>query len=406
MDRMLLGGIRICDFCWIWAGPTCTRLLAYLGAEVIKVESWGRLDPERSVVPKSGQEPPPPNQNVAFNCLNVNKLGITLNLRHPKAVDLVKQIVNVSDVVTNNFAAGVLDRLGLGYQDLREIRPDIIMLSMSGFGDTGPYRDYRGMAATFEALSGLTDMSGYSDGPPMRSGITPHMDVANGFMGAVAALVALNHRKRSGEGQFIDLSQWEVASSLVGEAFLDFAMNQRNPSRQGNRDAVRAPHNCYPCAGEDKWVSIAIATEEEWQGFCQAIGSPNWTRQKKFSDALSRCQNQGEMDRLIAEWTRQHTHYEVMGILQKAGVAAAPSFNYGELVSDPHVRERGCFTEVEHPETGKTTQPVPPWRLSATPARITRPAPLVGEHNERVFLELLGIPLEEFASLVGEQAIY
>lgn len=406
MDRLPLDGIRVCDFCWVWAGPTCTRLLAYLGAEVIKIESWDRLDPERSVVPQPGQEPPPPNQNIAFNCINLNKMGITLNLKHPRAIELVKEIVKVSDMVSNNFAAGVLDRLGLGYESLREIRPDIIMLSMSGFGATGPYRSYRGYASTFEALAGLTDMSGYRDGPPARSAAGPHMDIANGFMGAFAALVALNHRKRTGEGQLVDLSEWEVPSFLIGERFLDYAMNQRNPSRQGNRDDVMAPHNCYPCRGEDKWVSIAIATEDEWRSFCEVMGDPEWTRQERFADAFSRYKNQKELDKLIGDWTRQFTHYEVMERLQRVGVAAIPSFNYAELISDPHVRERNCFVEVEHPEAGKAMNPVPPWRMSATPAKITGHAPMVGEHNEQVFLELLGIPMEEFATLLGDQVLY
>ena len=405
MNKLPLEGIRICDFCWVWAGPTCTRLLAYLGAEVIKIESWDRLDPERSVVPRPGQEPPSPNQNVAFNCINLNKMGITLNLKSPRAIDLVKEIVKISDIVSNNFASGVMERLGLGYDVLRQIRPDIIMLSMSGFGSTGPYKGYHGYASTFDALGGLTLMSGYPDGAPIRSGAGPHTDIVNGFAGAYATLIALNHRKQTGEGQFIDLSEWEVPCFITGEAFLDFAMNQRNASRRGNLDNMMAPHNCYPCRGEDKWVSIAIATEEEWQIFCKAIENPEWSRQRKFADAFSRWKNQAELDKLIGEWTKQRTHYEVMEIMQKVGVAAIPSFNYAELVSDPHVRERQCLTEVEHPEAGKTTQPVPPWRLSATPAKITHHSPMVGEHNEHVFLELLGLPVEEFASLVGDQVI-
>jgi len=249
-------------------------------------------------------------------------------------------------------------------------------------------------------------MSGYPDGAPIKSGAGAHIDIINGMTAAAALLIALDHRVRTGEGQFIDLSEWEVPCSLTGEAFLDFSMNRRNPPRRGNRDDVMAPHNCYPCQGEDKWVSIAVATEEEWQAFCGAMGNPEWTERGEFSDAFSRMKNREDLDKLIGEWTKQYTHYEVMNILQKVGVAAIPSFDQAELFSDPHIRERDCWAEVEHPEAGKNVALNPTWKLSETPARITRHAPLVGEHNERIFLELLGIPIEEFAELVGGEVLY
>ena len=404
-DRRPLDGIRIIDFCWVWAGPSGTELLAFLGAEVIKVESWRRMDEERSGMTRVGKVIDP-NQSVSFNALNLNKLAITVDLRQPKGIELIRELIKVSDAVTNNFSAGVLERLGLSYDALKECKPDIIVLSMSGFGSSGPLTGYRGYAPTFEALSGVTDMSGYQGGPPIRSALGGHLDITNGMAGAVVLLAALNYRLQTGEGQFIDLAQWEVGNCVIGEAFLNFDMTGRNPSRQGNRDDIMAPHNCYPCKGKDKWVSIAIATEEEWKALCQAMGNPGWTRDERFADTLRRWKNQEELDRLIGEWTKQHTHYEVMGILQRAGVAAVPSFNQEELVSDPHLKERGWLAEVEHPETGKKLYINPPWGLSATPARITRHAPLVGEHNEYVFCELLGMPVEEFAGLVGEQVIY
>ncbi len=404
-DRLPLEGIRVIDFGWAWAGPSGIALLAFLGAEVIKVESWRRMDNMRSHVDSAGQ-PIDPNKNPGFNCLNLGKLAIQVDLSQPRGVELIKELVKVSDVVANNFSAGVLDRMGLGYEALKEVRPDIIFLTMSGFGSSGPLTNYRGYDPTFSSLAGIFDMSGYHDGPPTRSALGGAMDIANGMMGALGVIAALAHRARTGEGQFIDLAQWEVASYLIGDTFLDFAMNGRSPARQGNRDLVMAPHNCYPCQGEDKWVSIAIATEEEWLAFCQALGNPAWASERRFADAFSRWKNQEEMDRLIGEWTKQHTHYEVMEILQKVGVAAMPSFDQAELVSDPHLKERGWFTEVEHPETGKFLQMSPPLRLSATPARIPRPAPMVGEHNYYTFCEVLGMPAEEFATLIAEQVLY
>jgi len=405
-NRRPLEGIRVCDFCWVWAGPTCTGFLTSLGAEVIKIETWLRMDSSRSTVRRYGTEPSPPNQSLPYNTLNPGKQAITLNARHPRGNDLVKELVKVSDVVTNNFAAGVMDRIGLGYEALKEIRPDIIMLSMSGFGATGPLQGYHGYQPTFEALSGLSDISGYPGGAPIRSGAGAHIDIVNGMAAASAVMMALNYRLETGEGQFIDLSEWEVPCALLGEEFVGYSMNHRNPTRRANRDDVMAPHNCYPCQGEDKWISIAIATEEEWQALCGAMGNPEWTRQREFSDAFSRWKNQEELDKLIGEWTKQYTHCEVMDMLQKVGVAAIPSFSEAELLADPHTKERDCWVELEHPEAGKALIFSTPWKLSETPAGITRHAPLVGEHNERVFLELLGMPVEEFAELIGEQVLY
>ena len=199
----------------------------------------------------------------------------------------------------------------------------------------------------------------------------------------------------------MEATYWAVLCALVAGG-----MQAAEAGNQGNRDAVMAPHNCYPCQGEDKWISIAVATEEEWESFCKALGDPSWAKDGRFADAFARWKNQEELDKLITEWTKRHTHYEVMDILQKAGVAAMPSFDQAELTADPHFKERGWFVEVEHPEAGKMLQMSPPLRLSDTPARIPRPAPMVGEHNDYIFCELLGMPVEEFATLVGEQVIY
>lgn len=403
---MPLAGLRICDFCWAWAGTSGTELLSFLGAEVIKIESWGRMDATRTWVRQYGEEPAPPNQSILFNSLNLGKMGVTINLAQPGGIDLVKQIVQVSDVVTNNFSGGVMERLGLGYAALQEIRPDIILLCMPGFGCNSPLKDYRGYAPTFEALSGIQEMSGLPGSEPIRSGLPGHMDIINGMTGSFAVLHALNHRLQTGEGQFIDLAQWEVANCLIGEAYLDLALNGRNPSRGGNRDDSMAPHNFYPCKGEDTWVSIAVANDDEWRAMCEAMGNPAWSREARFSDVPGRRCNVAELDRLIGEWTAGRTHYEVMHCLQQVGVAAVPAFDVVDFVTDPHLQARGWLTELEHAEAGKNTWITPPWKLSATPARITRPAPLMGEHNEQVFLELLGMPMERFADLVGRQVIY
>ena len=398
-----LAGIRILDFTRYYAGPQATLLLAYLGAEVIKIE--GMVYPDVLRMPTTAAGLGSMKAVVAgFNSLNAGKLSITLNLRTPQGVELAKKLVEISDVVVDNFRAGVMDKLGLGYDALKVIKHDIIAITASSHGATGPESKYSGFAATLGPLSGLSQLTGYAGGPPtiLRSS----MDLIPGSATTFAILAALNHHQRTGEGQFIDLSAREAISCGIGETIMDYTMNNRVQSRNGNRDDLMAPHNCYRCRGEDKWISIAISTDEEWEALCQVMGNPEWTINKKFSDQLSRWQNQEELDILIGEWTNNYTHYEVMEMLQSAGVAAVPSFNNEELFHDPHCQERECFTPVQHPEEGQLYVLAPPWKLSATPAKVPGPAPLLGEHNEYVFGQLLGIPKEEISRLKENKIIY
>ena len=404
--RMPLQGVRLTDLCWVWAGPSGTKLLSYLGAEVIRIESQDHLCLTRRGTPEPGSTAPDVNRSTMYNSLNLGKRSVTVNLTQRKGIELVKRLVAMSDVVTDNFSGSMMERFGLTYPVLKEVKPDIIALSMSCWGASGPERDYRAYDPNFAALSGLYDLTGYPDGMPSLSGGRGRLDLSTGAALAFCVATALVHRAMTGEGQFVDLSQWEATNCTVGHAFMDYFMNGRSPTRVGNRDSLMAPHNTYPCQGDDKWVSIAIATDEEWQAFCRAIGKPEWLSDERFSDAASRWQNQEQLDALISKWTVNHTHYEVTDILQKADVAAFPSLSREELARDPHLLERDAFAEVAHPEAGTHTFLAPPWRLSDTPAEITRHSPLLGEHNEYVFCELLGMPMEEFAVLVGEGIIY
>lgn len=404
MTRAPLEGIRITDFTWAWAGPYATMLLAFMGAEVIKIESRKRPDHARMRALATGPADKGFDQSSIFNDINLNKMAITLDLTQPKAVALAKRLVGISDVVAENFRPGVMDKLGLGYDALKEVKPDIIMLSSSAMGAVGPERHYAGFAPTFAAHGGLAHLTGYPDARPVP--LMGSSDLRSAATSAFAILIALYYRAQTGQGQHIDLSSTETIAVLIGDALLDYTMNNRVRVRKGNRDEIMAPHNCYPCQGEDKWVSIAIATEEEWQGFCDALGNPPWTREEKFSDAYRRWQNQEDLDQLIGEWTINQTHYEVTERLQKAGVAAMPSFNGTELFQDPHLKERGFATEVTHPAIGKRIVVAPPWRFSTTPARISHSGPLLGEHNEYVLGDLLGMPKEEITKLEEEGVIY
>jgi benzylsuccinate CoA-transferase BbsF subunit len=374
-------------------------LLAYMGAEVIKVEGRAYSDVLRSAAATVvGTEKTAVGM---FNSMNANKLGITLNLTHPKGLELAKRLVKISDVVVDNFRAGVMDKLGLGYPALKEIKPDIIAITASSHGATGPESRYSGFAVTMGPLSGLSHVTGYPGGPPtiLRNSV----DARSGNAAAFAILVALYYRRETGKGQFIDLSAREALSCGMGDIIMDYTMNGRVQSRNGNRDDIMAPHNCYRCKGEDKWVSIAVSNDEEWEALCQAIGNPRWTRDERFSNQLYRWQNQEELDRLIEEWTVTHTHYEVMEILQRVEVAAVPSFSNEDLFYDPHCQERECLVPVQHPEKGELYVIAPPWKFSATPGRVTRPAPMLGEHNEYVLRELLGMSKDEIARLAEER---
>jgi len=404
MKEYPLEGIRIIDFTWAWAGPYANLLLAFLGAEIIKVESMQRLDHTRLRSLMTGPTMGGPNHAIGFNDLNLNKLSVTLNLTKPKSIEIVKRLVKIADVVTENMRPGVMERLGINYEALREIKPDIIMLSSSALGNTGPERTYAGYAPTFSAMSGLTSVSGLPDGAP--STLSGAIDTRVGTTSAFAILAALNYRQRTGRGQFIDLSSTEAIACLAGHVLMNYSMNRSSGQRTGNHDENMAPHYCYPCRGEDRWVTIAIYTEEEWQDFCRAIDSPAWTRDTKFGSARSRLQNQDELDRLISEWTSRHTEYEVTELLQKAGVAAAPTLD-GEMVyKDIHSREREIFAEIQHPAIGKRIVVAPPWKLSATPARVPRAAPLLGEHNQYVLGTLLGMSQAEIDALAKEQVVY
>ena len=404
MNRYALEGVRIADFCWLWAGAYATGLLALLGAEVIKIESMARPDPSRKMTLTIGQAFEGVEHSPVFNSINLNKLSVRLNLKQPEAVVLAKKIVQISDVASENMRPGAMDSIGLGYEVLREVKPDIIMLSSSAFGAEGPLRRYGGYAPSFACYSGLAHLTGYSDGPP--NPMTGSTDLMSATTSAFAIMAALNHRQHTGQGQHIDMASVESLAVFTGDALMEYIMNGRVQSRNGNHDRIMAPHNCYRCRGDDKWVSIAVATDEEWQAFCNAAGHPEWASDERFADAYSRWKNERELNDLIGEWTVNYTHYEVTEILQKAGVAAIPSFSNEEIFSDPHFKARELAVEVEHPSMGKQVVLGPPWRLSETPARVTKSAPTIGENNEHVFGEILGMSGKEIARLIEEEIIY
>jgi len=384
-NSSILQNIRILDFTWVLAGPYATRILADFGAEVIKVQP---LLPEAQDKFSRGY----------YNTWNRNKLGITLNLNKPEGVALARKLVGISDAVVENFTPRVIANWGLDYPNLKKIKPDIIMLSMSTMGSTGPWRDYTGFGPAVQAFSGITCLTSFPGKLPIGLGYS-YADHIAGLIACLALLGAVEYRQRTGEGQYIDVSEVEAMSSLLGSAILDCTVNGRQVEPAGNSSNQAAPHGVYRCRGDDRWCAIAVFKDEEWKGFKRALGNPPWTEDERFATLSGRLKNADELDRLVEEWTREHTAEEVMAQLQKEGVAAGAVQDASDLAKDPQLRARGFFVELEHPELGKTISDATPIKLSDTPAEYSRAAPTPGQDNDYVYGKLLGMSEGELAEL-------
>jgi benzylsuccinate CoA-transferase BbsF subunit len=397
-----LQGVRIIDFGWVLAGPYATMLLGYLGAEIIKVESRRRIDEQR-VAHRAGLSE---NFDASSNFLevNLNKRSVSINLSKPEGAALASRLVALSDVVIENMRPGVMERLGLGYRALAQVKPDIIMASISGWGSAGPLREYTAYAPCFASFSGIGHLTGYADEEPNTG--TSSNDARSGTAAAFAVLMALVLRQRTGQGQYIDLSSCEALNTLIGDRMMQFMMSGESPVRSGNDAAGMAPHNCYRCKGDDKWISIAVATHGEWQSLLTAMGRPPSLDDAVYATSRGRRQNRQSLDALIEEWTRRHDAVALMEQLQRHGVAAVPSFNAEELFTNPHLLERGAISETRHPVLGIRRAIAPPWKMSATPPRITRTAPLLGEDNQYVLNGLLGLSEDDVQQLAEAKVVY
>ncbi len=406
-----LQGVRAIDLTTSWAGPKVGQLLGDLGAEVIKVEAIQWMDAQRgrkrpAPGPWYPQRDPgqrPWDRHVVFNQLNRNKLGITLNLKHPEGREFFRRLAAVSDVVVDCFAPRVMESLGLGYGALSTVNPALVVMSMPGFGMTGPYRDYVSWGNLIESVGGQVAARGHGDAEMTTVGA--YGDPISGLTGAFALLVALYYRSKTGRGQFIDLSQAEAFLPFSAEAILDYALNGRLPARTGNRHPSMAPHGVYRCRGEDAWIAIAVEDDAQWEALCRATDHAEWREDGRFADGLSRWRHQDDLDRLVEEWTRDRSPREAMGLLQAAGVPAGAVLNLAELHEDPHLRARGRLTEVTHPQAGTHRYAGPTWRSSAPPPSIRLPAPCLGQHNHQVLGELLGLSREQIQALDEAQVI-
>ena len=401
MGISYLKGVRVIAFTWVWAGPWAGAVLADLGAEVIKIETKQRLDSQRVV--RITRDAEQDLNHGQFNVTNRGVKSLTLNMKQPEGLEMIKKLIKMSDAVITNFAPRALPGWGLGYDVLKEIKPDTILVTMPAFGSTGPDKDYLSYGSTIEAVGGLSASFGYPGEGPVISGPYPS-DPIGSMYGVVSLLAALNYRNKTGQGQHVDIAQSEGVTTLIPEVIMEYVMNGRIRPRMGNGDEIMAPHACYPCKGEDKWVAIAVGSDEKWKALCKVMGNPVWTEDEKFSDQYNRWQNQDELNKLIGTWTKDFTNYEVMQNLQKAGVAAGPSFNIKELINAPHVKKRGVFIEQNHPAAGKTIVYRSPWTTALTSD--SRPAPLLGQDNEYVCKQLLGMDDAKIAELIEKKVIY
>ena len=402
-NKLPFEGIRVVDFGWVWAGTVLGHILAEHGAEVIKIESRKRLDGLRlGRVFELGDTL---ELNPAFHNNNRSKMSITLDWASPKGHEIIKELIKKADVVNENFSVGTLEKHGLGYEELKKIKPDIIMLKLAPTGQYGPESNIMAYAPLMSAIAGIDSMLGYKGDRPLGFKHA-YGDVMATLTGAFVLMTALRYKKRTGKGQYIDLSECETTSSLIGEPFMDYFMNGRVAECMGNFRPGMAPHNNYKCAGNDKWVSIAVKTEEEWKAFCKAIGNPAWTKETKFTTLHKRLANLEELDKHVTAWTNTLGDYEATEILQKAGVAAAPVLTIEGVFFDPQFQERGIFMTVEHPVAGDLTLYDLPWQASGLGRKPPRYAPLLGENNDYVFGEILGMPKMEIDKLVEEKVIY
>jgi crotonobetainyl-CoA:carnitine CoA-transferase CaiB-like acyl-CoA transferase len=408
-----LKNFRVLDLSRIWAGPYCTKLMADMGAEIIKMESLsvydshrGPINPAKGIAayPDSDPGDEPWNRNGWFNCLHMSKYGISLELTTETGRKVFEQLVAISDVVIENFRQGSLERLGYSYETLRRIRPDLIYVSMPAFGNTGPWQKYLAYGIGQEQLSGMAHMTGYRGEGPMKSGIN-HGDPITGSHAAGVLLAALRYRKRTGKGMFVDVSQQESAVSLIGADVLAYQMTGQEPERRGNRSPYFAPHNSYVCSGEDRWVAIAATTDEEWRQLAHQVGGPELADDSRFSTVAGRMEHEDQLDELISGWTADKKAYDICHLLQKEGVPASPVMGGPDLLADPHYEARGTFVRVNHEQVGEMTYPGIPWKMSATPGQIRWPSPTLGQHNRQIYGELLGIPTKDIDSLETEGII-
>lgn len=400
-SQLPLAGVRITDFTWIGAGSYTTKILADAGAEVIKIESTDRVDSLRLAAPyKDGIKGV--NRSGYFADRNSSKRSMTLNMKHPRALDLVSRLIRQSDIIANNFTPGVMDRFGLGYEAVRAMKEDIVYLAMSMQGSSGPQKHYLGYGATMAAVTGIQHLTGLPDREPAGTGTNYPDHIPNPCHATFAVLAALRHRRRTGQGQRIDMAQTEPTVALLGPAVLEYTANGRIPQARGNRHPQAAPHGVYRCAGDDRWIAIAVMNDAQWQGLCDTLGNPAWTRDAKLAGVNGRLECAEEIDGWLNQETGRYVVEALVDLLQQHGVPAGRVSTAADVIADPQLRHRGHWLSLDHPEMGPSLYNAQPFRNARSPAGQARPAPLLGQHTREICHTLLGLSDEEIARLTEE----
>ncbi|MFC1901841.1 CaiB/BaiF CoA transferase family protein [Chloroflexota bacterium] len=397
-------GIKVVEFTWIVLGPSMSRYLTDHGATVVKVESHNRYDPSRGQTPfaqgKSGM-----NRSMHYGKYNADKYSVSLDMKHPNGLKLIWKLIAWADILTESFTPGTMTKFGLDYESVQKVNPDIIYLSTCLQGQTGPYAQYRGFGPQVISLAGFGEITGWPGQMPLLP-FGPYSDFLCPNVNATAIIAALDYRRRTGKGQHIDQSQFETSLHYISPLILDYIVNGRLASRNGNRLPYAAPHGVYPCKGDDRWIAIGVFTDTEWESFCKSIGEPEWRKKPGFSTLPGRKENEDELDRLVAEWTINFTAEEIESNLQAAGVPVNVVEKISDLFQDPQLKHRNYFTYLNHPEMGNCAyEPQARWILSETPREVSMPSPCLGEHNEYVFKELLGLTDDEIAEHIIDGSI-
>jgi benzylsuccinate CoA-transferase BbsF subunit len=402
MSQLPLSGIRVADFTWIGAGSFTTKLLADFGADVIKIESSERLDSLRLSRPfKDGKRGV--NRSGYFADRNSSKRGVTLDLKHPTGQELARRLIATSDVVANNFTPGTMEKLGLGYDAVREIKPDIVYLAMSMQGAAGPEHKYLGYGLTIGALTGLQYLSGLPDREPAGTGTNYPDHIPNPCHAAFATLAALRHRRRTGQGQLIDVAQTEPTIALLGPAVLQYTANGVVAQREGNERPAMFPHGVFPCAGEDRWIAIAVSTDAAWNSLVQVLGSPSALIAPGLSTHAGRLSSRSQVEAAIEAATRKRDADQLMVALQRAGVAAGVVRTAADIMlSDPQLEHRGHWVRLDHAEMGCTVYNAPPFRMTEVSPTPLSPAPLLGQHTREVCRTILQLDDQQIAQLAAE----
>ena len=391
-----LAGMRIIDLGWVWSGPYACMMLAHLGADVIRIESSLRPCLLRILPPWPGGKPGSAEAGGGtFTNNNLGKRSISLDLKTRDGLAVARRLIASSDAVVNNYAAGVIERLGLGYEDLRKLKSDIILVCLSGMGDTGPYREFVAYGQGQAAMSGFTRFSGIPGRAPKNAGFVLADPVA-GAHGAFAVLAALRHKHKTGQGQFVDMSQWEATLQMVGDAVVGYQLSGREPEAMGNRHSQMSPHGLFRCSdaeGEpgkmlDAWVTIVAADDNQWRALCFAMGLNELASDRRFETLQARKANEAALESIVGTWTRPRSADAVTATLQAVGIAAFPSRTHKEVFEDPNLRARGFFADLTHPAHGRHPYPGVPWRMEGAPVGVERPAPTLGQHSKEILAEL------------------